>query len=69
MNLNEGMFVSDPAPSPLAKLRNQYRWRIVLKHPRIKNMTNILEWIYDKYNNSRKKEWTVSVDINPYSMI
>lgn len=65
---NTGFFVSEPAPSPLVKLRNQYRWRIILKHPKIKNLTNILEWIFDTYN-SGKGEWTISVDINPNSMI
>jgi len=68
-DLCAGVFISDPAPSPLIKLRNQYRWRIILKHQKIKNLTNILEWIFDKYSNSQKREWTVSVDINPCSMI
>lgn len=68
-NLNEGVFVSEPAPSPMVKLRNRYRWRIVLKHPRVKNLVNILEWIYDIYNASGRRDWTVSVDINPCSMV
>lgn len=67
-DLNTHVFISDPAPSPLVKLRNQYRWRIILKHQKIKNLTNILEWIFDTYN-SGKREWTISVDINPYNMI
>lgn len=68
-NLNADIFVSDPTPSPLVKLRNQYRWRIILKHQKIKSLTNILEWVYDTYSSSNRRECTVSVDINPYSMI
>jgi len=68
-SLSADVFVSDPAPAPLVKLRNQYRWRIIIKHPKIKNLANILEWIHDTYNASNKREYTVSVDINPFSMI
>lgn len=68
-SLSANLFVSEPAPSPIAKLRNQYRWRIVLKHQKINSLVNILEWIYDTYGKSSKREWTISVDINPNSMI
>lgn len=68
-SLNPELFVSEPAPAPVVKLRNQYRWRILLKHRKIKNLTDILEWVYDTHSDSNKREWTISVDINPYSMI
>lgn len=69
ITMDSDIFVSTPAPSPISKLKNQYRWRIVLKHPKIKVLANIFEWIYDKYSGSGKRQWTVSMDINPYSMI
>lgn len=68
-SLNSQILVSDPAPSPISKMRNQYRWRIVLKHQKVRALANILEWIYDNYCGSGKREWSISVDINPYSMI
>ena len=49
--------------------RNQYRWRLIIKHPKIKVLANIFEWIYDKYSVSGKRQWAVSMDINPYSML
>jgi len=67
--INSDIYISYPAPSPLIKLRNKYRWRIILKHRKVKTLTGILEWVYDTYSASQKKDYTVSVDINPYSMI
>ncbi len=64
-----GLFLSDPAPSPVSKIKNQYRWRIVIKHPSIRTLGTILEWVYDTYHGGGEKEWTVSVDINPVSML
>ncbi len=67
--LNAGILLSDPAPSPVSKLKNQYRWRILLKHPSVNTLGKVLEWVYDSYGANRKKDWSVSVDINPVSMI
>lgn len=67
--LDSNTFISEPAPSPISKLRNQYRWRLIIKHPKIKVLANIFEWIYDKYSVSGKRQWAVSMDINPYSML
>lgn len=68
-DLSSGIFLSDPAPSPIIKIRNRFRWRIILKHPSIKNVGRILEWIHDKYGAGGRSGCTVSVDINPVSMI
>lgn len=66
---NTGMFLSEPAPSPVLKMKNRFRWRVVLKHPSIKALVTVLEWVYDTYGSSGKKQYVVSVDINPASMI
>ena len=69
-NLEEQAFlVLKPMPSPIDKIQNRFRWRIIIKG----NMTeaanmiinNCLQNIYDaNYKNTR-----VSVDVNPNSMI
>lgn len=64
-----GVFLSDPLPSPIAKIKNRFRWRIILKHPSIKTLGNILEWVYDTYGSNLRNEWSISVDINPGSML
>lgn len=65
----EGIFLSDPSPAPVAKVRNRYRWRIILKHPSVKALGAVLEWVYDTYGSNGKSEYSVSVDINPVSML
>ncbi|HAA24595.1 MAG TPA: primosomal protein N' [Ruminiclostridium sp.] len=67
--LNRGVLMSAPAPSPVSKIKGRYRWRILLKHPSIKKLGGILEWVNDSYNKKGNKDCTVSVDINPSNMI
>jgi len=67
--MNQGVLMSAPAPSPVSKIKGRYRWRILLKHPSIKNLGRILEWVNDSYNKKGLRDCTVSVDINPANMI
>jgi primosomal protein N' (replication factor Y) len=67
--MNRGVLMSVPAPSPISKIKGRYRWRILLKHPSIKNLGKILEWVNDSYNKKGFRDCTVSVDINPVNMI
>jgi len=64
-----GVLMSAPAPSPISKIKGRYRWRILIKHPSIKNLGRILEWVNDSYNKKGLRDCTVSVDINPANMI
>lgn len=66
---NSGVLVSEPAPSPIMKIKNRYRWRIILKHTSVKTIGSILEWVCDSYRNDGKSGWSVSVDINPSNML
>ncbi len=66
---NQGLFLSEPSPSPVAKIKNRYRWRIVLKHPSVKTLGTVLEWVFDTYAGSGKSDYSISVDINPASML
>ncbi len=66
---NAGIFLSEPSPSPVAKIKNRFRWRIILKHPSVKILGTVLEWVFDTYAGGGKDACTVSVDINPASML
>ena len=66
---SEEFIVLKPMPSPIDKIQNKFRWRIIIKG----NMTeetntvinNCLKNIYDSnYKNTR-----VTVDVNPNNMI
>ena len=66
---SSGIFLSEPSPSPVAKIKNRHRWRIILKHPSVKALGTVLEWVFDTYAGSGKSDYSVSVDINPASML
>lgn len=66
---NSGILLSEPSPSPVAKIKSRYRWRIILKHPMVKTLGTVLEWVFDTYAGSGKSDYSVSVDINPASML
>ena len=63
----EKVFVFGPAPAPLAILRGQYRWRLLLKAERTKNVQVILKnWLSKVRVPSRVR---VKVDVDPYSFL
>ena len=68
-NLNESFAIFRPVPSPVDKIQNHFRWRIIVKG-NIAERENIifnecLREIYaQNYNKTR-----ISIDVNPNSMM
>ena len=66
-NLNEdGLFIFKPVPAPIDKIKNKYRWRIILK---CKLTSRVLDIIKYGIENSGVKDTSIVVDINPNSMM
>lgn len=65
----EEMKVYKPMPAPIDKIKNRYRWRIILKGKlddrTTENINNVLNNMYSKSNNKTR----ISVDINPLNMM
>ena len=66
---NEDFQILKPMPSPIDKIQNRYRWRIIIKgnmnNKANKVLNDCLKNIYDSnYKNTR-----ISIDINPNNMI
>lgn len=59
-----------PLPAPIDKIKNRYRWRIIVKtkvtDEIIEILNNILEKLYIKNKNSKTR---IIVDINPMNMM
>ena len=69
-NLNGQEFnVLKPMPSPIDKIQNRYRWRIIIKGNMTEAANNILNTCLRKFYNSNYKNTRVSVDVNPNNMI
>ncbi len=62
--------VLGPLRAPLSKIKNKYRWRIVIKCESLKELLEVLTKISDNYYHSNKKNSVnLSVDINPVNML
>ena len=69
-NLNGQEFnVLKPMPSPIDKIQNRYRWRIIIKGNMTESANNVLNTCLRKFYNSNYKNTRVSVDVNPNNMI
>lgn len=65
---NENLFVYKPVPSPVEKIQNVYRWRIVVKgRLNRKAIATINEAL--KNLDNRDKNVTITVDSNPTNMM
>ncbi len=69
-NLNGQEFnVLKPMPSPIDKIQNRYRWRIIIKGNMTEAANNVLNTCLRKFYNSNYKSTRVTVDVNPNNMI
>ena len=61
--------VLKPMPSPIDKIQNRYRWRIIIKGNMTEAANNVLNTCLRKFYNSNYKNTRVAVDVNPNNMI
>lgn len=57
-----------PAPAPVAKIKNQFRYRLLLKIERADLILPFLRELNNAHNQSREKN-TLIIDINPINML
>ena len=56
-------------PSPIDKIQNKYRWRIIIKGNMDEETNKILNICLKKIYKSDKKDVRVAIDVNPNNMI
>lgn len=59
--------VSEPAPSPIARVRNRYRFRILARDPSAQLLTQLFFYAADRVK--RKNQESLVVDIDPWSTL
>lgn len=66
----EGIVLLGPARSPLSKIKNKYRWRLIIKcrdlDKLVKALSNVSDGFYKRKDRSTVE---LSVDINPVNML
>lgn len=55
--------------SPIDKIKNRYRWRIIVKCKLNNNIINAINNTLKKYYKFKYKDTKVTVDTNPNSMM
>jgi primosomal protein N' (replication factor Y) len=56
-------------PSPIDKIQNKYRWRIIIKGNMNEQANKILNDLLKDIYNQNIKNTKVSIDVNPNSMV
>lgn len=69
-NQNKGDFkVFKPMPSPIDKIQNRYRWRIIIKGNRNEEANQILNQCLKEVYSKNLKSTRITVDVNPNNMM
>ena len=69
-NLNgEEYNVLKPMPSPIDKIQNRFRWRIIIKGIMTPNANEVLNNCLKEIYNTNYKNTRITIDINPNNMI
>lgn len=66
---NENLMIYKPVPSPIDKIQNTYRWRIVIKGRLNKRALNTINNVVKPFYDGKNKDVTIIVDSNPNNMI
>jgi primosomal protein N' (replication factor Y) len=64
---SQSLTVLGPAPAPLERLRDRYRWQILLKSTSLKPLHSLIEWILSTFQHPAKTR--VIIDIDPENML
>lgn len=68
-NLNIDEYrIFEPMPSPIEKIQNKYRWRIIIKGKMTENTNNVLNNLLKIIYNKDYKNTKIGIDINPNNM-
>ena len=67
-NLDKNFQVFKPMPSPIDKIQNRYRWRIIIKGNMTQNANEVLnDYLKQFYDKNTKTN--IAIDVNPNNMI
>jgi primosomal protein N' len=58
-----------PVPSPIDKIQNTYRWRIVIKGRLNKRALSTINNVVKPFYNGKNKDVNIIVDSNPNNML
>lgn len=68
--IKENQFkIFKPMPAPIDKIQNRYRWRIILKGNRTKQVSEVLNQCLQEVYQKDLKNTRITIDVNPNNMM
>jgi len=65
---DDNLFIYKPVPAPIDKIKNKYRYRMIVKGKVGSKMLNILQYSIQDKNLDKMKNTSILIDINPNNM-
>ena len=66
---NIGIILYKAVPSPIDKIKNKYRWRILIKCKLGDNIVQLINDTIEEYYSLKKKNTRITIDVNPSNMM
>jgi primosomal protein N' (replication factor Y) len=64
------MQILGPAPAPLSRIKNRYRWQLLVKTKNVLNASSLIKAIMEEEKNSKKKSSVrMAVNVDPMEML
>lgn len=67
--LQQNSSLLGPSPSPIARMKNRYRYQIIVKYRQEPNLQTIIKEIRDQFQTEMRKNLQIVVDFNPYQLM
>lgn len=58
-----------PSPSPIARMKNRYRYQLIIKYRNEPHLQTIIKEIRDQFQSEMRKNLQIIVDFNPYQLM
>jgi primosomal protein N' (replication factor Y) len=58
--------IMEPSRAPLARIKDRYRWRLILKGPDAASLTSLLHPVADRFDFGKA---AAAIDVDPYQML
>ena len=65
---NIGVILYSPLPAPIDKIKNQYRWRMIIKCKFGEDIVKFINGMLEEYNKYKKNNTKISIALNPSNM-
>ena len=66
---NIGIILYKALPSPIDKIKNKYRWRILIKCKFGEEITDLIYDVLEEFQKLKSKSTKITIDLNPNNMM